>query len=114
MRTCVCDACGMEFNVEKLDVNKDYLGKDHQVEVISFTCPKCDELYVVAVRDDESAGIQKKLEQAKKIYKDSYDPNNPDKMRYAKKEVDFQKRYLSNYMSKLKKRYLKELRRRGQ
>ena len=112
MRECVCDNCGMEFEVERLDVTKEML-KDNPVEVISFTCPKCDERYVIAVRDETSAQLQKDLQAAKGAYQDSYDPKNEDSMRVAKREMDFRKRQLGAYMHKLKKKYLKEMRRRG-
>ena len=113
MRSCTCDNCGMEFTVQKLDTEKDTIRGDHAVEVISFTCPKCDEKFIVAVRDAESRKLRDQLQEAQKKYQGSYDPNNPDKMRQAQKQVSFYKRKLMNYMSKLKKQYLKELRRRG-
>ena len=111
MRTCVCDACGMEFTLERLDVDKDQIG-NNLVEVISFTCPKCDERFIVAVRDKESAKLRDQLQKAQKSYEKSYG-SGEEAMRQAKKEVSFRKRQLTNYMSKLKKKYLKELRRRG-
>ena len=61
MRECVCDNCGMEFEVERLDVTNETL-KDEPVEVVSFTCPKCDERYIIAVRDDHSAQLQKEFQ----------------------------------------------------
>lgn len=112
MRECVCDNCGMEFEVERLDVTKEML-KDNPVEVVSFTCPKCDERFIIAVRDEHSAELQKELQAAKDAYKNSYDPKNEDSMRVAKREMDFRKRQLGSYMHKLKKKYLKELRKRG-
>ena len=113
MRYCICDACGMEFTVEKLDVDKDTLGQDHSIEVVSFTCPKCDERYIVAVRDEESGKMQAQLKKAQNEYQKSYKADDEDNMRKARQEADFQKRKMQNYMQQLKKKYLKELRRRG-
>lgn len=113
MRMCVCDSCGMEFEVEKFNVDKDTLGHDHLVEVVSFTCPKCDERYIVAVRDEESGKMQAQLKKAQKAYQKSYKADDEDNMRKARQEADFQKRKMQNYMRHLKKKYLKELRRRG-
>lgn len=112
MRECVCDNCGMEFVVERLDVTKEAI-KDEPVEVVSFTCPKCDERYIIAVRDDHSAQLQKEFQAVKDAYKNSYDPKNEGAMRVAKREMDFRKRQLGSYTHKLKKKYLKELRKRG-
>lgn len=112
MRECVCNNCGMEFEVEKLDVAQETL-KGEAVEVISFTCPKCDERFIIAVRDAHSAELQKEFKAAKDAYKDSYNPQDEDAMRLAKREADFKKRQLNTYMRSLKKKYLKELRKRG-
>lgn len=111
MRTCVCDNCGMEFEIERLDVEKDTMKNGHEVEVISFTCPKCDEKFIIAVRDTISAQIQKELQDAKAEYYGSYDPANTN--RNAKRDMEFKKRQLGAYMHKLKKKYLKEMRKRG-
>lgn len=113
MRTCVCDNCGMEFEVEHLDVEKDTMKNGHEVEVISFTCPKCDEKFIIAVRDETSAQIQKELQDAKAKYYDSYDPAKDNTDRNAKRDMEFKKRQLGAYMHKLKKKYLKEMRKRG-
>ena len=113
MRTCMCDECGMSFTIDKMDVSKETMDNGQAVEVVSFTCPKCDSRYIIAVRDEESTRLRDQLQKAQEDYKDSYEPGNEEKMRQAKKQVNFCKRQLMNYMNKLKKKYLKELRRRG-
>lgn len=112
MRECICNACGMEFTLEKLDVTEDTL-KGNPVEVVSFTCPKCDEMYVISVRDQESAKLRDELQRAREAYRKSYDSNDESKVRRARNEVSYKKKALMNYMSSLKKKYLKELRKRG-
>lgn len=116
-RYCVCDSCGMEFEINRLDKESDTMKDGHEVEVLSFTCPKCDEKYVVTVRDSESARLQKEYQFAQESYRKSYnkeDPMNLEVSRVAKREMEFKKKVLGVYMSKLKKKCLKELRRRGQ
>ena len=117
MRECICNNCGLEFTVEKLDKEKDTMKDGHEVEVISFTCPKCDEKYIVAVRDEKSGEMQKAVQAAKDAYRMSYqqdDPESGKRMHDTKKDVDFKRKQQAVYMRKLKKQYLKELRRRGQ
>lgn len=113
MRECVCNECGMEFTVDRLDTDKEVMKDGHDVEVISFTCPKCDERFIVAVRDEESARLRDKLQAAQEEYRKSYDIKDDNKVRRLRNEVSYSKRALTTYMSKLKKRYLKELRKRG-
>lgn len=114
MKECICDNCGMSFTVEKFDTYQDLLKGGHKVEVISFTCPKCDERYIVTVRDEKSAQLRDEYQAAQAKYRGSYDPADKDKMRIAKNEMNYAKRSLMNYMSQLKKKYIKELRRRGE
>lgn len=113
MRECVCNECGMEFTVDRLDTDKEVMKDGRDVEVISFTCPKCDERFIVAVRDEESARLRDKLQAAQEEYRKSYDIKDDNKVRRLRNEVSYSKRALTTYMSKLKKKYLKELRKRG-
>ena len=113
MRECICDSCGMEFQIEKLDLTKDSLNDGSEVEILSFTCPKCDEKYIVSVRDDYSGQLQKEVQAAKHAYHNSYDGEESDSEHQSRKDVEFKKKKLYAYMNKLKKKYLKELRKRG-
>lgn len=113
MRECVCNECGMEFTVDRLDTTKDTMKCGHEVEVISFTCPKCNEKFIVAVRDEESARLQDKFQAAQEEYRNGYNIKDENKLRKLRNEVKYSKRSLMVYMDKLRKRYLKELRKRG-
>lgn len=113
MKNCICDNCGMNFTIEKFDTYHDTLNNGHKVEVVSFTCPKCDEQYIITVRDEHSAQLRDEYQAAQSKYRGSYDPNNEDNMRVAKNEMNYAKRSLMNYMRQLKKKYIKELRKRG-
>lgn len=113
MRTCICDACRMEFKIEHLNKETDTMKNGQTVEVLSFTCPKCDERFIIAVRDEHSAELQQEYARAKVLYQASYDSQDEDKMRKARRNADYRKQQLNNYMHSLKKKYLKELRKRG-
>ena len=113
MRECVCNECGMEFTIERLDVDKHIMKDGNEVEVISFTCPKCDEKFVVAVRDEESARLRDRLQSVQEKYRKSGDIKDENMVRQLRNEVQYSKRSLAVYISKLKKKYLKELRKRG-
>lgn len=111
--TCTCDACGMEFAVHKFDTEKDTLKDGHEISVVSFSCPKCDERFIVTVRDEESARLRDILQESQERYRQSYNPNDLDTGRRLRNEVGHNKRALLRYMYKLKRRYLKELKKRG-
>ena len=116
MRSCVCDNCGMEFELESLDAAKETLLDGTPIEVISFTCPKCDEKYIVSVKDDIAVNMQRELKSARDLYRTSFDPNDPGNeefMHKTKRNIEYMQKQLGVYKSKLKKKYLKELRKRG-
>lgn len=117
MRECICNNCGMEFTIQKLNKQSDTMKDGNDVEVLSFTCPKCDERYIVTVRDDYSGELQKELEYSQDRYRNGYDkhnPNNEERLAQAQREVKINKKRLYTYMNRLKKRYIKELKRREQ
>ena len=93
MRECVCNECGMEFTIERLDIDKDTMKDGNEVEVISFTCPKCDEKFIVAVRDEESARLQGNLQSAQEKYRKSGDTKDENKMRQLRNEVKIENSY---------------------
>lgn len=103
----------MAFRVKQLDNDIETMRDGNSVRVISFTCPKCDNRYIISVMDEKSKIIRDELEQARKEYSESYDENNPDSGRKERKLVDFKKRELMNYMQMLKRQYLKEKKRHG-
>lgn len=110
VRKYYCDECGMEFIEPKFDKRKDAMKDGHEVDVMYFTCPKCDREYIVSVFDDESFILRKEYIQAMNNYRESGDG---EFVREARKEAEFKKKKLRVYTNKLKKKYLKELRKRG-
>ena len=81
MRECVCNECGMEFTIERRDVDKHTMKDGNEVEVISFTCPKCDGKFVVAVRDEESARLRDRLQSVQEKYRKSGDIKDENMVR---------------------------------
>lgn len=115
-RECVCDACGMEFTVDKLDKTDETMKNGKEVTVLSFTCPKCDSRFVISVMDDESKKLRDELEKSRTAYANSYGGKNhegEEKERNARLDVEYHKRQLMLYMNRLKKSYLKEIKRSG-
>lgn len=109
MKYCICDDCGMEFKIQRLDEKTDTMKDGHKVRVLSFTCPKCDNEYIVSVMDEQSAQLRKEWKAAQEEHQNS----SGDKLRITKNEMEFRKKKMFTYMNRLKKHYLKELRRRG-
>lgn len=106
MKQCFCDNCGMEFEVQKFDEEKDTMRDGTPVKVLSFTCPKCDEKYIVSVFNNEVNDLRNEWLHAKQLYEDSNSHED-------KREMIFCKKKLNSYSHKLKRKYIKEMKHRG-
>ena len=112
----ICDNCGMELNVNKFNTTYEDL-KGNKVKVQSYACPKCDERYTVAVFDAESDRLRDSWKSLEKDFKELESipsgPQRDERARVLLKERDQRKRLMIAHNSRLKARYLKELKRHG-
>lgn len=110
----VCDVCGMELDIDKFDKQIEEF-KGGTIKVLSFACPKCDEVYIVSVFDSESDRLRDEWKavdfQAVKGMRDGAEKD--EKIRLLLKEKAARKRAMVNYNNRLKKSYIKEMKRHG-
>ncbi len=111
-----CDNCGMEITLKKINKYESEL-KGVPVKVLSFTCPKCDEVYITSVFDKESDRMRDELKALEQKFSElRHVPSGESKDEQARlllKEKDSLKRKMFAYNTRLKQKYLKELRRHG-
>lgn len=105
MKQCFCDNCGMEFEIKKFDEEKDTMKDGTPVKVLSFTCPKCDEKFIVSVFDEEADKLRKEWIYTKQLYEESGSHED-------KRNMVFFKKKLNGHSHALKKKYIKEMKRR--
>ena len=112
----ICDVCGMELDIEKFDECTEEF-KRRTVKIKSFACPKCDEVYIVSVFDEESDRLRDEWKSVNKGFhvinkmEDGYEKD--EQIRLLLKEKATKKRAMVNYNNKLKKSYIKEMKRHG-
>lgn len=112
-KTFICDVCGMEFSTKKLDEEKYTLKNGVEVEVLSFSCPKCDEKFIATVKDEESKKLRDELFAAQDEYKVRRRKDGENALRRLKSEIYYCRKSLTQHTKKLKKKYLKEVRKNG-
>lgn len=112
----VCDNCGMELNIKKIDTNTEEL-KGESIKVQSFCCPKCDNKYVVAVFDKESDRLRDEWKASSKDFNElklmEAGPMKDERSRALLKERDRRKRAMVAHNNRLRQKYLKGMKRRG-
>lgn len=97
----ICDNCKKEFSVQKFTEEFDVLRDGTPVEVICFYCPECNERYVVNVESDYTKQLKEDWQRA---LEDSTIP--------AKEYAYYTKKY-KRVATKLRKTYIKRVKRRG-
>lgn len=113
-RTFVCDICGIEFSVKKFDREKYTMKNGAEVNVLSFSCPKCSEKYVANIKDKESKKLKDELIAVENEYKERLKyKDDGNALRRLKGEIFYCRKSLTQYTKKLKKKYLKEIRKYG-
>ena len=114
MSECVCDDCGMTFDIKMLQSEQSMLHGE-RITVLSFTCPKCNKKYIVSVLDGTTATLRSNWQKAQQRYQDliesSTDYSADPAVRLARNETAFYRKRTLVHMNKLKKAYMRSLKR---
>lgn len=102
-----CDSCSTEFEI-KLNEEKDVMQDGTEVSITFFTCSYCGERFIICVEDEAVIEMKNELQAIKSNYRKVYDPENPEDTRKLRREIDYRKRQLFLYSSKLLNKYSKE------
>ena len=107
-----CDYCKNDFEVDKVGQrNEDLEGE--RVTVIFLVCPHCNEEYIALVTDDKTLQMKKEWSKARETFNNCDLFEESQRKRKAWKEMEYYKKKVINYQDKLRKRYMKELKKRG-
>lgn len=67
MSVIVCDECKHEFLAQTVKINEVKVDcNGQQLLLVYFSCPKCNKIYRVCLKDDEYEKLRADLEQTKK------------------------------------------------
>ena len=68
-KTIVCDECGYEFSLESVNINiqeQSVKCENEQLSLMFFTCPKCNKIYRVLLKDARYEELRVDLEKTKR------------------------------------------------
>lgn len=111
----VCDKCREEFVINRFIKSFDVLRDGTPLAITSFECPACGQMYTVHVEDEQSEQLRDNLRRAQERYRDCcyQTPINTEQERQLKQEIATRKQALYKHEFRLKKHYMKRLKKYG-
>lgn len=112
VRKVTCDHCKEDFEIGEIGQRSDTL-EGKKLTIVFFTCPNCSKEYIASVMDSKVSQLKEDHNRARETFNSCDLFRESQKKRKAWKEMEYCKKKIVNYQDKLKKEYMKELRRRG-
>jgi len=76
-RIIVCDKCEYEFRLKSVDIKETKVNcQGTELTLMFFTCPKCNEIYKVCLKDSWYNTLLKDLEKMKKRIRRNFGSSN--------------------------------------
>lgn len=102
-----CDKCEYEFplNAVKIyEANVDING--HQMLLVYFTCPKCNQIYKITLKDSRYIELQQDLEKTKKRIRKNHGSKNVEFARTLDNMIRTKVQRLKSYAKQLNEKFL--------
>lgn len=104
--TIRCDECNHEFSMNSVDIKEATINIDKQhITLVYFTCPKCNKIYRITLKDERYNELKEDLERTKNRIRRNYGSRNDELARTLHEMVMKKKERLSNYTARLNAKY---------
>lgn len=107
-----CDYCKEDFEIGEIGQRSEIL-EGEKLTIIFFSCPHCGKEYVASVTDSKILEMREDLRRARETFNNCDLFEESQRKRKAWKDMKHYKKKIINYQDKLRKRYMKELKKRG-
>lgn len=104
--TVLCDECKHEFSMNSVNIQEANMrlgGQD--LVLVYFTCPKCNKIYRIALKDERYEDLKEDLERTKKRIRRNYGSRNDELARTLDSMVRAKLVRLRNHVEKLNSTY---------
>lgn len=101
-----CDECKHEFYLDSVKINEaevDCLGE--QLTLMYFTCPKCNKIYNIGLKDAQFEMLKEDLDKTKKRIRKNHGSGNLEFARTLNNMVQRKHERLMKHMKKLNSKY---------
>lgn len=96
----VCDECKHEYYLnDAIDIKKTKIELNNTiVDLVYFTCPKCNKIYRISIQDARYYDLQRDLEKTKKKIRKNHGSNNVELARLLNNMVDRKHKRLKHHV----------------
>lgn len=102
----ICDKCNHGFSLESVHIYEAGINiNDRQLTLLFFTCPKCNKIYRVGLKDQRCVELAADLEKTKMRIRRNSGSNNVELARVLNDMVQKKAKRLKNYMDELNKSF---------
>ena len=101
-----CDECDYEFLLNAAYINSaEVVINDQPLTLIYFTCPKCNKIYRIALKDKKYEELAEDLERTKNRIRNNHGSNNDELARVLNEMVRKKHERLRNHADRLDKQF---------
>ena len=102
----ICDECKYEFSMSTVGIHEAIVELNGvPVNLVYFTCPKCNKIYRISIQDRRYYELVEDLEKTKKRIRRNHGSNNQEMARMLNSMVFKKKQRLEEYVDKVNKMF---------
>lgn len=105
IKPIICNTCKKEFLLSTVDIKETKVRNVKELSLVYFTCPECNQIYNIMVKDKKYDVLAEDLEKAKKRLRRNYGSNNENMARMLLDVVNRKQKRLANHIDVLKNKY---------
>lgn len=101
-----CDKCEYEFSLNAVKIYEaGVVINGHEMLLVYFTCPKCNQIYRITLKDNRYVELQQDLEKMKKRIRKSHGGRNVEFARTLDSMVRTKVQRLKSYAKQLNEKF---------
>lgn len=106
MEAIKCDECEHVFSLKAVDIKESKIVLNNTVvDLVYFTCPKCNKIYRISIQDARYYDLKKDLERTKKRIRKNRGSNNDELARVLNDMVNKKLERLRNHVDIVNKMF---------
>ena len=102
----VCDECKYEFSMDSVEIQEATMNLSGQaLTLVYFTCPKCNKIYRITLKDERYEELKEDLERTKTRIRKNCGSRNDEMARTLNSMVFKKLERMKNYLTKLNNKF---------
>ena len=104
--TVYCDGCKHEFSMDSVDIQVAAMNLSGQVlTLVYFTCPKCNKIYRITLKDERYEELKEDLERTKMRIRKNHGSRNDEMARMLNSMVMKKHERMRNHLTRLNDKF---------